>query len=361
MIRVLMTADTVCGVWTYALELARALAPADVEVHVATMGRRPTPEQRAQAKEVFASLEESEFALEWQPDPWPEVDRAGAWLLGLAAQVAPHVVHLNGYAHAALAWPAPVVVVAHSCVLSWWEAVRDEPAPPEWDEYGRRVAAGLAAADAVVAPTQAVLEDLHRHYRLGGGFVVPNCRAAVELQRETSKEPFVLGAGRVWDEAKNLHRLLAVAPRLPWPVQVAGDPVPPHSPQVAPSANTTMLGRLPWPELADRLRRAAIYAAPASYEPFGLGALEAAQAGCALVLGDIPSLREVWGGAARYVPPRADDGLCSALEELCLDPELREELAHSARRRAARYTPEATARGYLRVLTDLLGGELASA
>ncbi len=36
---------------------------------------------------------------------------------------------------------------------------------------------------------------------------------------------------------------------------------------------------------------------PARYEPFGLSVLEAALSGCALVLGDIPSLRE--SGATR--------------------------------------------------------------
>ena len=35
---VLMTADTVGGVWTYAVELVRALAPHRVTVALATMG-----------------------------------------------------------------------------------------------------------------------------------------------------------------------------------------------------------------------------------------------------------------------------------------------------------------------------------
>src|SRR5436190_23853133 len=36
--RVLMTADTVGGVWTYALELARVLCEQEVEITLATMG-----------------------------------------------------------------------------------------------------------------------------------------------------------------------------------------------------------------------------------------------------------------------------------------------------------------------------------
>ena len=44
-----MTADCVGGVWTYALDLADALAPHGVEVQLATMGRLPDAEQRRQA------------------------------------------------------------------------------------------------------------------------------------------------------------------------------------------------------------------------------------------------------------------------------------------------------------------------
>ena len=63
-------------------------------------------------------------------------------------------------------------------------------------------------------------------------------------------------------------------------------------------------GRLTPPQMARVVSRApSIYALPARYEPFGLSVLEAALSGCALVLGDIPSLREIWDGAALFVDP----------------------------------------------------------
>lgn len=37
--RILMTADTVGGVWTYALELAQALDSRGIQIALATMGR----------------------------------------------------------------------------------------------------------------------------------------------------------------------------------------------------------------------------------------------------------------------------------------------------------------------------------
>jgi glycosyltransferase involved in cell wall biosynthesis len=335
-----MTADTVGGVWTYALDLARALSERGIEVALATMGDPLSDSQRETVERIpRLKLFESAFRLEWMEEPWRDVERAGEWLLRLESRIAPDVVHLNGYAHAALAWDAPVLVVGHSCVLSWWEAVHGVPAPPEWAEYRRRVAAGLAAADSVVTPTRAMLTALQRLYGVGCGSVVPNgCRGS---SATAAKEQLVLGAGRVWDEAKNLHRLVGVAPLVPWRVAVAGDPGP------AWPDDDVLLGPLPRHELAAWMARASVFVAPSSYEPFGLGPLEAAHAGCALVLGDIESLREVWGDAAVYVDPRDDAALLAGITSLCEDGVLLAEMAGRATRRAAQLSPERMALGYL--------------
>ncbi len=74
--------------------------------------------------------------------------------------------------------------------------------------------------------------------------------------------------------------------------------------------------------MAGWLGRASIFALPARYEPFGLLPLEAALSGCALVLGDIPSLREVWGDAAWFVPPDDRDALTAAIGSLIASPRL---------------------------------------
>jgi glycosyltransferase involved in cell wall biosynthesis len=100
-------------------------------------------------------------------------------------------------------------------------------------------------------------------------------------------------------------------------------------------------------ELAGWLGRASIYALPARYEPFGLSALEAALSGCALVLGEIPSLREVWGDAACYAPPGDTAALEETLLELIRNEALRREIASRAGRRALAYAPERMAQGYV--------------
>lgn len=394
--KILMTADTVGGVWTYALDLARALSGRGVKVALATMGAPARPEQRADAGAVPGlSLYESAYRLEWMDDPWRDVREAGEWLLELARVVQPDVVHLNGYAHGALPWPCPVLVAGHSCVLSWWEAVRKEPIPASWDRYRRAVGRGLRAAERVVAPTQAMRRALERHYgALPPVRVVANGRSAA-LYRPAVKEPFVLSAGRLWDEAKNVAALDQAARRIRWPAFVAGDMQSPDDRQVRadgledrpericamalepcrtapvadahagadppgrtdrPSLGPTLkfLGGLTARELAGWLGRAAIYCLPARYEPFGLSALEAALSGCALVLGDIESLREVWGEAALFVPPEDPAALAEAVNDLIDSPGRRERLAAAAEARAAAYTPERMADGYQAAYAELL-------
>ena len=370
--RVLMTADAVGGVWGYALELARALAPHGTAVHLATMGPPPDAARRAAAGAAGVTLHESRFALEWTDDPWDDVERAGDWLLGIERTLAPDLVHLNGYAHGALPWRAPSVVVAHSCVCSWWAAVKGEDAPAAWDRYRDAVAAGLAGAGVVVAPTAAMLGELARHYgarvaahtgrpaaRPFSSQVVSNARRAADYP-PAPKEPLVLTAGRVWDDAKNVRAVVravvGAADARPWVAYVAGDAEPPAgaggdgwraSPSTGASA-VRWLGALAPGELAAWMGRAAVYALPARYEPFGLSALEAGLAGCALVLGDVPSLREVWGDAALFVAPDSAPQLAAVLRALAADTDYTAALGRRARARALRYTPGRMAAGYLK-------------
>ena len=346
--KVLISTDTVGGVLTYTRQLARALAGRGNEVVVATMGPRLRREQRA----AFPGrVHEGGYRLEWMEDPWEEVDAAGRWLLELEREERPDVVHLCSYAHGALPFEAPTVLVAHSCVLSWWRAVHGREAPAEWDAYRERMAAGLRGAGAVVAPTWAMLNEIERDHDLWpekasvihNGSPAPPAAAAVE-------RALVLGSGRFWDPAKNLAALDAAAAGLEWPVAVAGE-----LGRQGGTRHARATGVLAPAELAELRREASIYAAPALYEPFGLGILEAALDRCALVLGDIPTLRELWDGAAIFVEPGDHAALREALESLIGDRELRLDLAERARRRGGVYSIERTARAYHQLYLDLAG------
>jgi glycogen synthase len=357
--RVLMTADAVGGVWTYALGLARGLARWDTHVTLAVMGAPPGPDRVAEAAaHRNITLVHRGFRLEWMRDPWADVAAAGDWLLELERTVRPDAIHLNGYAHAALPWSGPVLVVAHSCVCSWWRAVPGRATPDEWQQYRDAVGKGLRAARLVVAPTRAMLESLAlEHGTVARSRVIPNGCDQAPLpfgtrdafgrypRRPPRSHAIVLAAGRVWDEAKNLRTLAAAAPAIRWPVCIAGPRERPEGggPRLD---GVDLLGPLPRAALQRWYRRASIFAHPALYEPFGLAPLEAAHAGAALVLGDIPSLREVWGDAAVYVPPREPAALAEAINRLVDRPPLLAEYAASARERAQRYGVAAMARSY---------------
>jgi glycogen synthase len=345
--RVLMTTETVGGVWTQTLELAHALVDHGVTVALATMGPAPSAAQRCEADEVpDLQLFEGDYRLEWMADPWDDVREAGDWLLALRDHVRPDVVHLSGYAHAALPWDAPVVVTAHSCRLSWWTAVHGETAPASWRRYRREVQRGLLAADVVAAPTRAMIGCLHQHYGpLACGRVIPHGRAPLHFLPRT-KQPYVLGSGPLWDEARNLATLDEAARAVDWPVYLAGPVDHVDGPKVE-ARYAHSLGLLPSPLFAAWLGRASVFASPARYQPFGFPVLEAALSGCALVLGDIPSLRELWDEAAVFVEPSDPTALARALRSLIADATRRSLLGHRARARALDLTPARMAQGYL--------------
>jgi glycosyltransferase involved in cell wall biosynthesis len=339
-----MTADTVGGVWTYAMELTRALPK--VEFTLATMGRKPSEGQRS---EVPSNVElvESEYKLEWQQEPWDDVARSGDWLLELEARVGPDLVHLNGYSHGARAFNAPKLVIGHSCVVSWWKAVKSEDAPAEWDTYREHVARGLSGAHTVGAPSAWMLASLDENY----SFRAPR-RLLYNGRRFTPStghghRATVFAAGRLWDEAKNLRAVVEAAPRIDWPVRMAGD-------GGSDARNVTWLGWLEPSDLARAYGESAIYLFPALYEPFGLSVLEAALSGCALVLGDIPSLREIWRDAAVFVPPRDPSAIARTTNEIIGNDHFRHELSQRAQKRAKEYTVDRMARDYRTTYDALL-------
>jgi glycosyltransferase involved in cell wall biosynthesis len=354
-----MTADAVGGVWSYAGGLCAALP--DIRFVVATLGPRPRPEQRAALAGLGnVMLAESDFRLEWMTGGQTDVAASRQWLDTLAERHAVDLVHVNGYAQARLESGRPTISVAHSDVLSWWLAVHGDAAPAQWHDYRRRVLSGLRASACVVAPTRAVQHDLRARYGLPlwNARVIPN-GIDVGAFSPRPKRAVVMAAGRVWDEAKNLRLLDAIAPALAWPVEIAGETAPPERHGVTCLHHARPLGVLGPDEMRRRLGEAAIFAAPAHYEPFGLGILEAAASGCALVLGDIASLRENWDGAAVFVPASDAAGWRTTLARLIDDADERRRLAQAARARAGHFTLARSAAHYRALYRGLTQGSAA--
>lgn len=355
-LRVLMTTDTYGGVWDYSYELVSGLASCGVQTVLAVIGPPLSSWRRASLAVVPGlQLHEATFDPEWLSGSEDDLHRTGQWLLQLQDRYAPDVIHLNSYAPGNLPWRAPLLMVAHSCVFSWWQAVKGKHPPEEWQGYRQRVEAGLARADVVVAPTAAFLARMQAIYgALPAARVIVNGRNP-SLFQPSAKDSLILSAGRLWDEAKNINALDRVAADLPWPVAVAGDWRRPDG-SGTPPGNLHCLGWLATQGVSRWMSRAAIYALPARYEPFGLTVLEAAMSGCALVLGDIPTLRELWKGAAIFVPPDDHDALRQVLQELIGDPLRRHQAGEAAQMRARRYTAEAMVENYRALYEEMLHG-----
>ena len=353
--RLLMTTDTVVTEqWQHTLDLITALQTYDIEVALATMGAPLTADQRREARRIPGlSLYESTYKLEWMPDGWRDISKAGEWLRDLEAVVKADVIHLHQYAYGALAWRAPVIISGHACALSWWWAVNGEDAPAVWDSYRDRAARGLRCASIVVAPTYAMLNELEQYYgSLPLSYVIPTGRSR-DLLAAQEKDPIILGVGATGDRAKNLTALDRVAPLLSWRVCIAGENSRAGLHQTL--HNVDLLGTLARGDLDRWYERAAIFALPARYEPFGVSILDAALSGCALVLTSIPALREVWDGAAMFVPQDNDDALRRALDALIDDAPLRQALALRAQKRARTLSADHMAAGYAQLYTRLRG------
>lgn len=359
LLTVLMTTDTVGGVWNYCMELCRALG-STVQVHLVTAGAPLLP---AQVKEAAALphivLYETAYKLEWMQEPWADIDASGAWLLQLEQQVRPDIIHLNSYAYAALPFRAPKIVVAHSDVCTWWHAVKGEAPGPEWNEYFRRVKAGLDAADVVVGITRAALVQMQQIY----GFdtetrIIYNGRDAAHFFTQT-KQPEVMAMGRLWDEAKNTRLLLEAAPHVQCRIKIAGDLSFAENESQVTSNVVHYLGHLDTEGVARELSTASVFVLPALYEPFGLSPLEAALSGCALVLSALPTLQEVWGDAALYVEPDDAISMACVVNELVSHPVLRDAMAAKAAGCARRFTTGAMASHYEELYRSLCSEQRA--
>jgi glycosyltransferase involved in cell wall biosynthesis len=358
-LRVLMTTDAVGGVWIYAVALARELCRRGTHVTLVTLGPPPRADQLEALRWTDIAVTSTDLAPEWMDPEGKDFARGCRTLSTLERRIKPDLVHLNSYREACARWASPVLVMAHSCKRSWWHACRGrEPAEPHWQEYVANVGLGLVAADCWGAPSVAFRDSIEMLYAPPTpGRVIWN--GIDDFPKPAGKEPYILVAGRLWDEAKNAAALLTVARDLDWPVRVAGSlEAPEAAGRVrAEGCPVEALGELSRSDLLAQMQHAAVFAAPAVYEPFGLTVLEAAAAGCALVLADIPTFRELWRGAALFVEPRDQSAFSTAINRLCREPRLRGWMQRAARRRALRYTLSAMADDYCKLYARMLAVE----
>jgi glycosyltransferase involved in cell wall biosynthesis len=333
--RVLITLDTVGGVWRYAIDGARGLEVHGVDCLLVGFGPAPDAEQRAECGR--SELVWTHEPLDWTVSEGAALDRGTDMLADLARDWNADILHLNLPSQACgVPDGCPVVVASHSCVPTWWHAVQGTDLPSEWAWQIQRNQTGFQRADAVIAPSKSHAIALDAVYnQLPPVHVIHNA-TGVEPADEP-KEPVILSAGRWWDPGKNGALLDAAAATVAWPVFLAGPLNGPNG-QHATFRNVRTPGAMPHADLLALMRRLAIFAAPSRYEPFGLAVVEAAISGAALVLADIPTFRELWSDAALFVSPDDSGGWSRALNEVADNSALRLRLTAAAGARARQFT-----------------------
>ena len=322
-----------------------------------SFGRAASIAQRAECEELAAHWGErfwyisSELPLEWMQENAHCFEDGAEILRRTAQEFGAELLHANQFCYGAAGLNIPTVVTAHSDVLSWARACRNQRLDDsEWlRQYCALVQRGLDEADAVAAPTEWMLRALAENFCLpedkrviANGRSIPVFDTGARVLRAVT-------VGRLWDEAKDVAVLGTV--QSPMPLVVAGETECNGTRAVAPEG-VELCGALCEEEVLRFLAASAVYVCTSRYEPFGLAPLEAALCGCALVAREIASLREVWGGAALYFSNARE--LSDVLTRLAKMPELLSEAQRRAGRRARRYTRRKMTEGYRALYAQLL-------
>jgi glycosyltransferase involved in cell wall biosynthesis len=306
--RILLTTDVVGGVWDFCLTLAEGLLAAGDSVTLLALGS-PTDAQRQTSHALGIELINADLKLEWMQDSTEDVGKTSVLVAEVAREIDADLVHANQFAAAFADLDVPVVLTVHSDVLSWYRWTLAAPeVSAEWRPYRDLVRRAVRHADTVVAVSDFLARELHDLYAIDRPIeVIHNgWRLPSNSPRNRTHEPVTLLGGRVWDPAKNLA--LAAEAAVGWDpgeVYVAGESAHPEGGRVELPPALQPLGFLDRDELSRWLDRASLFISPARYDPFGLLPLQAALHGCALILSDIPSYRELWDGVATFF--RCDD------------------------------------------------------
>jgi glycogen synthase len=373
-VHVLVTADTLSGVWTYTRELVTGLVSRGVRVTLVSLGEIPLPEQ-ASWMESLHGLEyrPTAFRLDWMQEGELDLEDSSAYLTRLVEEIKPDLLHLNQVCYGNLPVRVPRVVVAHGDLISWWQAVHGhEPKQSPWLRWYRKaVTQGLSKASAVVSPTAWMMQTIGECYGCPPqrSVVIHNGRNPIFFNPYVSKDDSVLAVGRLWDAGKQVS-LLTQHPH-PLPVCIVGSDAPIQTPKVPIRADVRLATddayvAIKGPQTEAQLRvlysKAAIYAATSRYEPFGMGALEAALSRCAIIANDIAPFREIWGDAALYF--RANDATSLADLIRCLSEQrdlCRTYASRAFQRARERFTAKHMIDEYLQLYHRLLHAESMAA
>lgn len=370
---VLVTADTLSGVWTYTRELVTGLVTRGVRVTLVSFGEIPLPHQTSWMDTLRGlTYIPTGFRLDWMQEGELDIKDSAAYLTGLVSDLKPDLLHLNQACYGNLPVTIPRIVVANGDWISWWQAVHGcGPEEGRWLRWYRdTVIDGLLGADVVVGPTSWMLETVRDCYiSPPRETVIYSGRNPIFFNPYNPKEDSVLAIGRLWDAGKQVSMLMQHTH--PLSVCIVGSEPSSSVPRLPiradvkfslDSINVSFKGPQTDAQLRTLYSRAAIYAATSRYEPFGMNALEAALSKCAIVANDIPSHREIWGEAAIYFRANDAGSLARVIRRLSEDRDLCRTFASRAYHRARdRFTAKRMVDDYLELYQEVLATQRAVA
>jgi glycosyltransferase involved in cell wall biosynthesis len=397
-LHVLVTADALSGAWTYTRELVTGLVTRGVRVTLVSFGEILLPEQTTWMDHLHGlDYRPTAFRLEWMQEAEQDLPESSAFLTALVEEMQPDLLHLNQFCYGNLPVDVPRVVMAHGDMITRSHAVKDRldndrldqdhpdpdrtsndrtgnhrtsPShfPLKW--YRDTILRGIAAADAVVAPSAWMLDRIRACYVAPQrGEVIYPGRNPIFFNPYVSKDDCVLAVGRLVDASRQVFLLTQHAHAVPVCIvgaeqTVPGNRVPIRADVKLATDQTSVAIRGPQTEAQLRAlySRASIYAATARYEPLGMPALEAAFSRCAIIANDIPSFREIWGDAALYFRTNDAASLADSIRLLNADRTMCRAYAELAYSRAReRFTTKRMIDEYLQLYRNLVSVHTAAA
>lgn len=172
----------------------------------------------------------------------------------------------------------------------------------------------------------------------------------------TEYEKCVLCVGRI-DGRKNQVNLAKALKGSPFPLVFVGQPAPNHSSYMKKLRDEAgphchFLGQLPNREVYRLYGSARVHCLPSWYETPGLASLEAAAAGCNIVVTDRGSTREYFGEYAYYCEPDSVESIRDAVFRAYDAPKSEELKRHVVRNFTWAKAAEKTAEAYERVVAN---------
>jgi glycosyltransferase involved in cell wall biosynthesis len=351
--------------------LVSGLITRGLRVTLVSFGEIPLPEQTAWMEKLYGlAYHPTAFRLDWMEEGQHDFADACDYLCSLIGDTKPDLFHSNHLCYGALDTEIPRVVVAHGDLITWWKAVHGrEPKESPWLRWYRQtVSDGLSHASAVVAPSEWLLNSLRSTYAPGTReLVIHHGRNPIFFNPYVSKENSVLAIGRLLDPAKQVNLLTQHMHSIP--VCIVGDQNEGHLSPVRTDVKfqdgekgVALRGPQSEAELRILYSKASIFAGTSRYEASSMSVLEAALSRCALVLNDIPALRELWGNAAIYFNTNSASSLAETVQMLSDDVQLRRNLANRAFQRAREcFNANRMTESYLQLYRSVLARKAAAA